>query len=285
MITFAMRNLKIFFRDRAAVFFSLLAVFIIIGMYALFLGDVWTNNFAEAGLVETRTLMDSWIMAGLLAVTSVTTTMGAFGIMIEDRAHKITRDFIASPMTNQTRVGGYIISAVVIGLFMSLVTLVLVEIYLIINGGALMSLVTLLKVLGLIIITTISNAAMVLFFVSFFRSNTAFSTASTIVGTLIGFLAGIYLPIGNLPETVQFVVKIFPVSHAASLFRQVIMADPIATTFAGAPVEAISEFETFMGVTIAFGDFTIQPWMSIIVLLITAITFASLSIWNLSKRV
>ena len=33
------RNLKVFFRDRSSVFFSLLAVFIIIALYAVFLGD------------------------------------------------------------------------------------------------------------------------------------------------------------------------------------------------------------------------------------------------------
>lgn len=44
MIGFAKRNLKLFFRDKSAVFFSLLAVFIIIGLYALFLGDVWTGG-------------------------------------------------------------------------------------------------------------------------------------------------------------------------------------------------------------------------------------------------
>ncbi len=38
MIGMAKRNLKLFFRDKSAVFFSLLAVFIIIGLYALFLG-------------------------------------------------------------------------------------------------------------------------------------------------------------------------------------------------------------------------------------------------------
>jgi hypothetical protein len=37
MIFFGIRNLKVFFKDRTAVFFSLLAVFIIIGLYALFL--------------------------------------------------------------------------------------------------------------------------------------------------------------------------------------------------------------------------------------------------------
>jgi multidrug/hemolysin transport system permease protein len=45
MIAFMNRNLKIFFKDKSAVFFSLLAVFIIIGLYALFLGETWTDSF------------------------------------------------------------------------------------------------------------------------------------------------------------------------------------------------------------------------------------------------
>ena len=38
MITFINRNLKMFFRDKTAVFFSLLAVFIVLGLYIVFLG-------------------------------------------------------------------------------------------------------------------------------------------------------------------------------------------------------------------------------------------------------
>lgn len=38
------RNLKIFFRDKSAVLFSLLAIFIIIALYAVFLGDVWLDD-------------------------------------------------------------------------------------------------------------------------------------------------------------------------------------------------------------------------------------------------
>ncbi|MGL5296611.1 MAG: ABC transporter permease [Culicoidibacterales bacterium] len=284
MVSFTIRNLKIFFRDRSAVFFSLLAVFIIIGMYALFLGDVWSKNLSESGMNDTRQLMDAWIMAGMLAVTPVTTTMGAFGIMIEDKTKKITKDFIACPMTTGQRLGGYISSAIIIGVIMSLITLVLVELYLLVNGGELIGFQTMLKVLGLIVITTISNAVFVLFFVSFFQSNSAFTTASTIVGTLIGFLAGIYLPIGNLHDSVQFVIKIFPISHAAALFRQVLMEGPMNTSFADAPASAVETFKQFMGVELVFGDTIVQPWVSISVLIVTAGIFACLSIWNLTRK-
>ena len=91
------RNLKVFFRDKASVFFSLLAVLIIFLLYMLFLGDVWQQNLPK--VAGTRAMMDSWIMAGVLAVTSLTTVMGAFGTMVDDRQNKIVKDFSASPVS------------------------------------------------------------------------------------------------------------------------------------------------------------------------------------------
>ena len=283
MTGFAIRNLKVFFKDRTAVFFSLLAVFIIIGLYAFFLGDVWVSSLGES-LRGTRFLMDSWIMAGLLAVTSVTTTMGAFGIMVEDKTKKIIKDFTASPIKKSSIVGGYISSAYLIGVIMCLVTVALAELYILANGGALMSFPTLLKVLGLILLATLANTSLVLFLVSFFRSNSAFATASTIIGTLIGFLTGIYLPIGNLPAGVQWVVKVFPVSHAAALLRQVMMEAPMAATFEGAPAAAVQSFEEMMGVRFWFGQTEVSPTASIVILLLTALVFYIFALLNLSRK-
>ena len=283
MTGFAIRNLKVFFKDRTAVFFSLLAVFIIIGLYAFFLGDVWVSSLGES-LRGTRFLMDSWIMAGLLAVTSVTTTMGAFGIMVEDKTKKIIKDFTASPIKKSSIVGGYISSAYLIGVIMCLVTVALAELYILANGGALMSFPTLLKVLGLILLATLANTSLVLFLVSFFRSNSAFATASTIIGTLIGFLTGIYLPIGNLPAGVQWVVKVFPVSHAAALLRQVMMEAPMAATFEGAPAAAVQSFEEMMGVRFWFGQTEVSPTTSIVILLLTALVFYIFALLNLSRK-
>lgn len=108
--------------------------------------------------------------------------------------------------------------------------------------------------------------------------------ASTIIGTMIGFLTGIYLPLGQLPSTVQYVVKVFPVSHAAALFRQVLMEAPINATFANAPQEAITEFENTMGVTFKFGDTLISPYVSIGVLILTAVIFFLLALLNISRK-
>ena len=282
MINFMKRNLLVFFKDKASVFFSLLSVFIIIGMYALFLGDVWTSGMQD--ITGARNIMDCWIVAGLIAVTSVTTTMGAFGTMVEDKSKKIIKDIRSSPMPRVNIAGGYILSAFVIGVIMCVVALVLCQLYLVSEGGAVFTGIQLVKIFGLILLSTFSNTALVLFFVSFFQSNKAFSIASTIIGTVIGFLTGIYIPIGQLPEGVQTVIKVFPPSHSALLLRQVIMEDAIKTGFAGAPASVVSDFKEMLGVTFQVGGKAVEPLTSILILIVSGFFFLGLSMLSLSRK-
>jgi len=279
MTTFAIRNLKLFFRDRAAVFFSLLAVFIIIGLYVLFLGDVVLGDLQ--GVPSGRFLMDSWIMAGLMAVTSITTTMGAVGIVVDDRAKGISKDFHTSPLKRTTLVGGYLINTMIVGMIMTVVALVMAEIYIVASGGEFLPLGNLLKVLGLIFLSTMASGSLMFFLVSFFKTQNAFGVASTVLGTLIGFLMGIYVPIGALPGSVQTVIKFFPISHAAALFRQVFMEVPLSISFAGAPEQVVNNFQATLGVIYRLGDTTVSSLASILILVATAALFFVLGVWRM----
>lgn len=282
MIAFTKRNNKVFFRDRSAVFFSLLASFIIIGLYVLFLGDIYTSDYEE--FKNARQMMDHWVMAGLLATTSVTVTMGAFSIMVCDKVQKIRKDFYASPIDRKNLAGGYVFSALIIGFIMSVVTFIWAELYIIINGGDILKLSAILKVLFIILIADFTNASMVFFITSFFSSNSAFSTASTVIGTLIGFITGIYLPIGMLPKAVQWVIKLFPTSHAASLMRQVMMEDTLSGAFKGAPQEYLAEFNHMFGITYQFGGHELNGTGSILILLASGAVFFFLAVINLSRK-
>ena len=112
----------------------------------------------------------------------------------------------------------------------------------------------------------------------------AFSTASTILGTLIGFLTGIYIPIGVLPESIGWVIKLFPVSHAALLFRHVFMAEPMSATFANVPESVVAAFNTEMGMVFQYGEYTATPLVHLIVLIAVAIVFFLLSVWSISRK-
>ena len=278
------RNLKLFFRDRTSVFFSLLAVFIIIGLYVLFLGNMMVKNFKELLGDNARFTIDSWVMAGLLSVTSITTTMGAFGTMVEDKTKKISKDFSSAPLKRSQLAGGYIMSSFIIGVIMSIVALVVAEIYILAGGGKLIKLVPLLKLFGVMMLSVFAGSSMVFFIASFFKSNNAFATASTIIGTLIGFLTGIYIPIGSLPSAVQTAIKIFPISHAGALFRQIMMAVPMSIAFKNAPVQAVTGFKQAMGVVFYVGGKELSPLVNILVLVATGIVFYTLAVIRISIK-
>ncbi|MCL2873849.1 MAG: ABC transporter permease [Defluviitaleaceae bacterium] len=276
------RNLLIFFKDKAAVFFSLLSVLIIILLYVMFLGNVMmSGNQDTPGF---RFMMDSWIMAGLIAVASVSSTMGAFGTMVDDRTRKILKDFSVAPMSRTYLTGGYVLSAYLVGVIMSAISLVFAQIYIIAYGGDFLSTSALLRAFGVILLSAFASSSMMFFLVSLFKSQNAFSAASAIIGTLIGFLTGIYVPIGNLPDVMQFVVKIFPISHAGALLRQIMMEEPMQVVFEGAPVQAVSEFSESLGVVFSFNGNEVSVLSSVLILVATGIFFYVLAVFNMSRK-
>lgn len=276
------RNLKLYFRDRGAVFFSLLAVFIIIALYAVFLSDVWLNSYSR-DLPGIDFLMNTWIVSGLLAVASLTTTMGAFGALIDDKVKKIEKDFYSSPVKRSSLAQGYLGSALIIGIIMTLITFALSEGYIVLQGGHWVQPLPALKILGLIFLSTMTNTAFVCFIVSFFKTHQSFATASTVLGTLIGFLTGVYLPIGALPASVQTIIKLFPPAHAAALFRQVLMEQPLGEVFMMAEESYVAGFKEYMGVTYIFSGREITPLLSLLILAGVSVVFYGLSFWRLSR--
>jgi multidrug/hemolysin transport system permease protein len=284
MLNLVKRNLKLFFRDRVSVFFSLLAVLIIIGVYVLFLGNMMTGDLEDIAGSNARFIVDTWVMAGILSVVSLTTTMGAFHTMIEDKTKKISDDFLSSPIKRSQIVGGYYISSYIIGVIMSIAALIIAEVYIIANGGKLIEMAALIKLLGVMLISVFAGSSIVFFIVSFFKRSAAFSTVSTIIGTLIGFLTGIYIPIGSFPTSIQTVIKVFPVSHAASLYRQIMMEAPMEDSFANASPEMISSFKESMGVIFYFGGKGLPPLTNILVLIATGIFFLIISIAIISIK-
>ena len=276
------RNLLLFFRQKSNVFFSLLGVFVIIGLYVLFLGDLMVKDMP--GMKDVRFLMDSWIMGGILAVTPVTTSLGAMATMVEDKNNHIYKDFIASPLKRSTLASGYILSGFLISLILTFITFILAEIYIVSFGGKLLPIDATLKVILLIIFTTAASSLMMFYIVSWFKSFNAFTTASTLVGTLIGFLTGIYIPIGSLPEAVQIFIKLFPPSHAAVLFRSIMMEQAEKITFADAPMAALESFRQTFGVAFKVGDTILNSYASILYVLIFMIIFFVLSITKMSQK-
>lgn len=276
MIDFAFRNLVLFFKDRTAVLLSFLAEFIVVGLYILFIRKNMIEVFSQIENIEL--LMDIWMIEGILGITSVTTTMGAYGIMVDDKAKRINMDFATSPIRSFAVLGGYMSGAVVIGLFMSVFLFLVSAVYILHSYQVQLGEAQGIKLFLLLGLVTISNSSMVLFLVSFLKTSNALASCCTILGALIGFLTGIYLPMGNLPEGVQCLVKCFPVSHAVVLLRQSLMEPYIKDIFGDIESETARTFMEYMGVRYMWEGNIVTKSNSVLILGVSTVIFFVLTI-------
>ncbi|HEY8365046.1 MAG TPA: ABC transporter permease [Haloplasmataceae bacterium] len=285
------RNIRIFLRCKSSVFFSFLSIIIIISLYALFLGDVQVQNiknFIPNGIEikesDLSWLVNSWIMAGIISVNTVTTTLGTYGTIVEDIAFKTNKDFLSSPIKRSQVVLGYIISSWILAIMFSIVGFLVFEFYIVIKGGHLLSLIDFIKVILIIGLSVIIFSGVLFYIVSFIKSPSTYGTLSTIVGTLIGFLAGIYIPPAALPKYAQVIISLFPVSYSASLLRRVVMPDPLNTVFKNAGDLAIREYSKDWGVVLYIGNYEINEFIMIIALLVIGFAFYLLSILRVMRN-
>lgn len=253
VLRLAGRNIKVYLRDRTSVFFSFLSVLIIIGLYVLFLGDMTAGNVENAigGNREgVRWMVDAWIMSGVLVVNAMTVPLGALGVMVDDRSKKRLGSFLVAPVQRSKIVQGYLISAIVVGILLGTVTLILSQLYIVLNGGELLQLKSLAMAFGLQLLNVFSSGCIVFFLISWVKTPNAFGTLSTMIGTLVGFLAGVYIPVGVMPPAVQTVMKFNPLTHGAALMRQIYMDVPMDRIMEGAPPEARLNLEEMFGIRI-----------------------------------
>jgi len=278
-----MRNVLIYFRDKIGVFFSLLSVLLIIALFVLFL----SNNFAAdygGELEAVSEVVDNWIFAGILGVTTVTTTLGAFVVMVNDKVSHVYKDFYSTPVQRYRIVGGYALGAFVVGTIMSMIIFIALIAYNAAVGNHVMSFLNMLITTGVLLLSVLLNSFMIFFFTMFIKTNQAFGAISTILGTLIGFMMGIYVPMGDLPETIQSAIRLFPQSHTTLLFRQLFIADIAENAFSHISTEYLQAFQESMGVVYVMNGYQLTVMDSILILAGSSLLFFLLSIWRMSRK-
>lgn len=244
-----------------------------------------SDNLANAfGAIEgIDWLVSSWIMAGLVTVSTVTVPLGAVGKLIDDRADGLINDFYTSPINRNILALSYLISSWVIGFIMVLINLIIGQIYVLSQGGQLFSFLQFGEMIGLIILSIMTFSSFFFYLSLFIKTRNAWGTLSTLVGTFIGFLGGIYIPIGVLGDGVQKVMNLLPTAHAVTVIRQVYMSDAVDKVFDGAPVEYYDNYARIYGLSIEIGSFEMTGLYMILSLIGFMVLFYVLSIFKLSR--
>ncbi len=260
------RNMLLYFRDRGAVFFSLLSMFIIIALMLLFLGDMNINSITDmltklpdrdssADKKNAELLLLSWTAAGVIPINSAMVALSTLSSLIRDKYTGRSGSIQTAPISRFTITLSYIAAACAASVVICTVTLAVSELYLCTKGMGAYTAAEHFKLLGMILVNSFTYSAMMYLCAVFVKSEGAWGGLGTVIGTLIGFLGGIYLPVGSLSAGLADFISCTPVIYGTVMFRKVMTAKIAADTFAGAPAEMLTETKKAMGISYsAFGN-------------------------------
>jgi len=290
ILSLSVRNLRLFFRDKALVFFSFLSVIIILGLYVLFLGEIQVNNIkAMIGieLPQINALVYAWMLPGVIAVSSMTLALGNMGRLVDDAQGEAFNDFLVSPMKRTSLIFSYLFSSMLITVMISVLMFIFSIFIVKLKGGEWLDFNQIIKSLGIMSLLILSSTLLSLYLASFVKSQNTYGVINSMVGTFIGFVTGAYMPMGIMPVFVQNIFNILPVSMGASLLRQVYLEPIFSEVFAQAPAQMLSDYRYFQGVDLKVFGYILSPQIMVISIIGSIIILFSLNFFrfrHLSKR-
>lgn len=284
---FAKRNIMVYWKNKSAILTSMFGVIIVFGIYILFLGDSMFRDIQGKNVINTsqlKLMLNQWLMAGIIAISTISASFGALNSLPSDREKHIIKDFYVSPLKRVTISGGYLLAGLISDLVMSVLVIICAQVYILLNGGSMFNLKILLEMCCIIIVTVFSSCSMVYFIATLSSDERLYSNVFSILSILLGFIAGIYMPIGQLPTFLQFIVKIFPTSYGAALLRHIMTNDTIKIVF-GSHAAGLKEYYMgYLGYNFRFGNYTTSRLFGIMYLLVSGIIFFAASVIVISRK-
>ena len=269
------RGLSLFFKNRQAVIGSFIGAAIMIILYVFLLGESLVGSLSV--LAQPKLVVDAWMLAGVIGIASASSTLGSVSLMIRDKESNVYTDFMISPISKSKIMLGYFFSTFLISLLITLVVIVIAEIYLVVlSKGEFLTLPQFGLLFVVSLLTVFCSSAFMFFIASFFRRIDTFSTVTAVIGPLIGFLTGCYVPIGSLPEGVQKVVEYFPLTSGIVLIRRIFTEN----VFSSADKPAATMVKEELGIVMSGQTGIALP---IAILVISSCLFLVVALWNVKR--
>jgi multidrug/hemolysin transport system permease protein len=279
----AKRVFKLFFRDKTAIFFTLLASIILLTIYLLFLNRAFFSDEQMAMMPDLVFFQSSWLMAGLAVVTAFSASFTALAQMPVDRKSKAFDDFQVAPIRRSQIVAGYILGSTFTAFVMSLATIAFTYGYLLIQKTTLPSPQNTLLIIAATLLTTLVSSGLAFLFASGRNSVRSYGSISSLMLTLIGFFAGAYIPFGTLGNSVRAFMSWLPFSHMASLARKFYLADVIKAMNIPSQFD-MADFRIKFGVDLEMLGKTVSPWLSAGLILLWALLFFGIGLFRIRKE-
>ncbi|MCL1995978.1 MAG: ABC transporter permease [Defluviitaleaceae bacterium] len=222
------RDIKIFYRTKGNIFFSLLSVLALVVLhFAIFrqmYTDIWEQMMGDIpGLYVERLhlqwIVDSLMFSAIIPIAAVSIALTTLGLMVADRENNTLSDFLVSPIRRNSLLASYLVSSFIVCFTMLAGLILFFKIYFFVVYGVGFTFVQAVMVLFVTIGAIVFANVFMLLLVSFFKTQQSLSAIGAITGTGIGFISGAYVPIGMFGEVVGNIFSALPFMQITVLSR------------------------------------------------------------------
>ena len=303
------RHLLVFFKNKIRLMYTLLVPVIIFVVYIFFLRQLELSTVRntledwnkEYGLslemtgqlqVYIETLVDSWMLSGIAALSSITVSLQTNNVFVEDKQNGVNRDFASAPIRRSALIGSYVVFNFLVTLLVCIVYLIICFVYLACMQEFFLGFVDFITIFGVMLYTTISSTLFTVFICSFIKTEGTMASLVAVFSTAVGFLIGAYMPLGMLPTWVQTVCAFIPGTYSCALVRYSFMATPIAELEQYVVElmpeltngqELIAELTGTFGYNLEFLNVTVGPPYQMLALTVFNLVFLALNIFSGKK--
>lgn len=232
------RHFLVFFKNKIRVFYTLMVPLIILAVYICFLRTLELstveNMLHGLGITLTdelkkhmNTLVDSWMMSGLIALSTITISIQTNNIIINDKENGVNRDFASSPIHKNLLIGSYFLFNFIVTLLICFVVLLICLFYLLVIGEFVFTFVDFLTMVGVLALASITATLVTVLICSFIKHEPTLASIIAILSAVAGFLMGVYMPLSMFPNWVRNFCSFIPGTYSCDLLRFSFLKTPI----------------------------------------------------------
>ena len=293
ILIFIKRNLKLFVRDRATVFFSLLSTLILIMLYFLFIAKVYTSGMDDpnAGGIATALsgnaknfIVYLQMMAGVMVLNSMSLATGAFSTIAKDFESKRIDSFMLTPIKTREMIFSYFSTGFAASFGINTLTWIISYIIIDATTGYWLAAGAFLMVLVVLLVASLISCSLMLLVTALVKSSSAIGVVNGISGTFFGFLCGIYMPYGNLGEGTKVIGSLLPFSHLTIWLKRVVLDNAFAQVGIDGEFKTILYRDYFSAESIGFCALSAPLWLMVFLSGVFAVLCLAASCSILNKR-
>ena len=236
---------------------ALISFFIYIG----FLQNNLKSNWQQ--LPHVTKMLDLWMIAGIVAVSGITTAFQALGQQVSDRETRVEADFELTGISRFAENFAYILSGIVVSFFMQIITFVVMAMYFSLVDHITIPQSAYLPGLLYILVGAIAATLLDEIIVLFMHSSTTFSRLSAVLGAAAGFAVATYLPYGILVSQAQSLVKLIPSSYEAAALRDFLLKQ----TLADLPNRVKSHLVYYLGIQFKMDSYRLNNMLVLLLMI------------------